>query len=85
MPPSELCRLASGDPTCGDGRHRGGTAAQRRFATAADADVLAKLSPAQNDIIRLTDAERALFVEAVTPLVAEQRHAFGAQLCGYLE
>jgi hypothetical protein len=53
------------------------TAAQRCFAAAEDATVLAQLSPAQNDVIRLTDAEGALFVEAVAPLVAEQRHAFG--------
>ena len=61
------------------------TAAQRRCAAAEDAEVLAKLSPAQNEIVRLTDAERALFVDAVVPLVAEQRQAFGAQLFGYLE
>ncbi len=53
------------------------TAAQRRFAAAEDVAVLAKLSPAQNDVTRLTDAERTLFVEAVAPLVAEQRRAFG--------
>lgn len=61
------------------------TAAQRRFAAAEDAEVLAQLSPAQNEIVRLTEAERALFIEAVAPLVAEQRQAFGEQLVGYLE
>ena len=44
----------------------------------AYAEVLAKLSSAQNDVIQLTDAERTLFVEAVAPLVAEQRDASGA-------
>ena len=47
--------------------------------------MLANLSPAQNEIVRLTEAERALFVEAVAPLVTEQRQVFGEQLCGYLE
>jgi TRAP-type C4-dicarboxylate transport system substrate-binding protein len=36
-------------------------------------------------IHRLTDAERARFVEAVAPVVEEQRHAFGNRLFGYLE
>ena len=61
------------------------TAAQRGCAAAEDAEVLANLSPAQNEIVRLTEAERALFVEAVAPLVTEQRQVFGEQLCGYLE
>jgi hypothetical protein len=39
--------------------------------------VLAKFSPAHNDVIRLTDAERTLFGEAVAPLMAEQRYACG--------
>ena len=29
------------------------------------------------EVLRLTDTEGALCVEAVAPLVAEQRHAFG--------
>jgi tripartite ATP-independent transporter DctP family solute receptor len=61
------------------------TTAQRHLAAAQDDDVLAKLHPRQNHIVRLTDAERALFVEAVAPVVAEQRQAFGEQLFGYLE
>jgi hypothetical protein len=34
--------------------------------------------------VRLTDAERALFVEAVAPLVDEQRGVFGEQLWQYV-
>jgi TRAP-type C4-dicarboxylate transport system substrate-binding protein len=60
------------------------TVAQRRFAAAEDTDVLTKLSPAQNHIIGLTDAERALFIEAVAPLLTEQRQAFGEHLWGFL-
>jgi TRAP-type C4-dicarboxylate transport system substrate-binding protein len=60
------------------------TAVQRCLATAADDEVLGRLHPAQNEIVRLTDAERALFVEAVASLVDEQRQVFGNQLFGYL-
>lgn len=61
------------------------TAAQRRFAAAEDDDVLARLHPDQHDIVHLTEAERALFVEAVTPLIEEQRNALGNELFAYLE
>jgi hypothetical protein len=61
------------------------TAVQRRFAAAEDEDVLAKLRLSQNDIIRLSDAERVRFVAAVAPMVEEQRHVFGNQLLSSLE
>jgi TRAP-type transport system periplasmic protein len=61
------------------------TAAQRRLAAAEDDDVITKLRVAQNDIIDLTDAERALFVAAVAPVVEEQRQLFGDRLFSYLE
>lgn len=61
------------------------TAVQRQFARAADSEVLAQLHPVQNDIVRLSDAERVLFIEAVAPLVDEQRKIFGERLFGYLE
>ena len=60
------------------------TAAQRQLAAREDEDVLAQLCPPQNVIIRLTDTERTRFVEAVAPVVEEQRHALGNQLCSYL-
>ena len=60
------------------------TTAQRRFAAAEDEAVLSQLATTDNDIVRLTAAERALFVEAVAPLVDEQRRVFGEQLWRYI-
>jgi hypothetical protein len=56
------------------------TAVQRRFATDEDDDVVVTLRPAEDDIMRPTHAERALFGEAVVPVVEEQRRIFGHQL-----
>ena len=64
---------------------REATVVQRGFASAADAEVMALLDPAQNEVIHLTGEERAAFVAAVAPLVEEQRERFGAELLGYLE
>jgi len=61
------------------------TLAQRRLAAAADDEVLAGIDPAQNEIIRLSDDERAAFVAAVQPLVGEQRERFGDDLFAALE
>jgi tripartite ATP-independent transporter DctP family solute receptor len=61
------------------------TTAQRRFAAAEDDEVLVRLRQAGNDIIQLTDAERARFVEAVAPVVEEQRRVFGGELFAYLD
>jgi tripartite ATP-independent transporter DctP family solute receptor len=60
------------------------TAVQRQLAAAEDEGVLARLRPAKNEIIHLTEAERALFVAAVEPVIEEQRQRFGDQLMGYL-
>jgi C4-dicarboxylate-binding protein DctP len=60
------------------------TTAQRRLAAAEDEAVLTQLAATDNDIVRLTAAERALFVEAVAPLVDEQRGIFGEQLWRYV-
>jgi TRAP-type C4-dicarboxylate transport system substrate-binding protein len=61
------------------------TSAQREFAAAEDAAVLAEIDPERNEVIRLTDDERAAFVAMVKPLVDEQRDRFGANLIGELE
>ena len=61
------------------------TAAQRRFAAAQDTEVLAKLDPAENQVVRLSAAERGRFVAAVAPVIEEQRQAFGDELFRYLE
>lgn len=56
------------------------TKAQRGFAVAEDDDVLAALDPAENEIIELSDEERADFEKAVEPLLQEQREKLGDQL-----
>ena len=60
------------------------TTAQRRFAAAEDEAVLSQLAATDNDIVCLTEVERALFVAAVAPLVDEQRRVFGEQLWRYI-
>ena len=61
------------------------TAAQRKLAQAEDADILGKLDPAENEIVRLTEAERAVFKSAVGPLLAEQRKILGDELFAHVE
>jgi TRAP-type C4-dicarboxylate transport system substrate-binding protein len=63
----------------------GATAVQRRLAAAEDDHVLAELCLTGNDIARLTEAERAAFVEAVAPVREQQQQAFGGQLFSYFE
>ena len=57
---------------------------QRRLAAAEDEQVLARVDPAENDLIRLTDSERAAFVRAVEPVVAKYRARLGPKLFEYL-
>ena len=54
-------------------------------AEAEDADILGKLDPAENEIVRLTDAERAVFKSAVGPLLTEQRKILGDELFAHVE
>ena len=63
---------------------RQATALQRRLAASEDADVLAKLDPRENEVVRLTPAERAAFVEAVQPVLAKHRTEFDPALFGAL-
>ena len=60
------------------------TALQRRLAAAEDAEVLAKLDPRNNEVIRLTGTEQAAFVAAVQPVLAKYRGELGPQLFSYL-
>ncbi len=60
------------------------TARQREFAAAEDSNVLARLNPDETEIVRLSDAERALFVEAVAPVIDQQRAALGNDMFDYL-
>jgi TRAP-type C4-dicarboxylate transport system substrate-binding protein len=61
------------------------TAAQRGFAAAEDDAVLAQLDPDENQVLRLSPEEREAFVEAVRPLVEEQRQVFGEVLFAQLQ
>jgi TRAP-type C4-dicarboxylate transport system substrate-binding protein len=63
---------------------REATAAQRAMAAAEDGEVLAKLEPAGTDVVRLTDAARAAFADAVAPVVAQLRDRLGARLFDHL-
>ncbi|MBC7780029.1 MAG: TRAP transporter substrate-binding protein [Proteobacteria bacterium] len=49
------------------------TTLQRALAADEDALVLARLDPAENEVIVPTDADRAAFVEAVEPMLARHR------------
>ena len=60
------------------------TAYQRELAAAEDTLIMARLDPAQNDVIRLTASERAAFVSAVQPVVDAYRRMLGAELFAYL-
>jgi TRAP-type C4-dicarboxylate transport system substrate-binding protein len=67
-----------------DAAAREATAYQRRLAAAEDDEIMAKLDPAQNEVIRLTDAERAEFVRAVQPVLEKYRKRLGPELFAYL-
>ena len=64
---------------------RDATAYQRQLAAAEDAEIMAKLDPAQNEVIRLTDAERAAFMKAVEPVLERYRKKLDPKLFAYLE
>lgn len=56
------------------------TKVQRRLAAMEDDDILARLDPTENEIVRLSSEERAVFENAVAPLVARQRERLGSAL-----
>ena len=56
-----------------DAAAKDATAYQRQLAAAEDAKILAKLDPAKNEVIRLTDAERGAFIKAVAPVLDKVR------------
>ncbi len=56
------------------------TAYQRQLAAAEDAEMLKKFDPANNELIRLTDAERAGFMKAVQPVLDKYRKQLGPRL-----
>jgi TRAP-type C4-dicarboxylate transport system substrate-binding protein len=67
-----------------DGAAREATAYQRQLAAAEDALILARLDPARNDVIRLTEAERAAFLRAVEPVLGKYRRELDPRLFAYL-
>lgn len=64
---------------------REASALQRRLAAAADAEVLDKLDPRENEVIHLSAIERAAFVAALQPVLARHREDFDARLFADLE
>ena len=68
-----------------DAAAREATAYQRQLAAAEDAKILKKFDPAKNDLIRLSDAERAAFMKAVEPVLTKYREKLGPKLFKYLE
>ena len=60
------------------------TAYQRQLAAAEDTEMLKKFDPAKNDLIRLTDGERAAFIKAVQPVLDKYRRQFGDKLFAQL-
>jgi TRAP-type C4-dicarboxylate transport system substrate-binding protein len=67
-----------------DAAARDATGYQRRLAAAEDAEIMAKLDPAENEVIRLSERERAAFVEAVRPVFEMQRRRLDPKLLAYL-
>lgn len=63
---------------------REATAAQRNMAAAEDIDILAKLDPAENEVISLSQVERAAFIQAVAPIIDEQRDIIGDELMDFV-
>lgn len=64
---------------------RQATALQLDLAAAEDAQILAKFDPRRNEVIHLTDAERAAFVAAVQPVLLKYRRELDPQLFAWFE
>jgi TRAP-type transport system periplasmic protein len=71
--------------TAVDSLAREATAYQHQLAAAEDAEILAKLDPSKNEVIRLTDAERAAFVEASQPVLDRHSKDLDPKLFDYLK
>jgi C4-dicarboxylate-binding protein DctP len=61
------------------------TEAQRGFAQEEDVEILSALDPAENDVVNLSDEERAEFKKAVGPLLAKQRERLGDEIFKMVE
>jgi tripartite ATP-independent transporter DctP family solute receptor len=60
------------------------TAYQHQLAVAEDDEIMAKLDPRQNEVIRLTPVEHAAFVSAVQPVLDKHCGELDPQLFEYL-
>jgi TRAP-type transport system periplasmic protein len=58
---------------------------QHELAAAEDAEILARLDPRENEVIRLTEAERAAFVLAVQPVVEKHREEVPPEAFGLVK
>ena len=56
------------------------TQIQRALAAEEDIELLKKFDPAENEIIHLSEAERQKFIDAVAPIIDEQRAIIGDEL-----
>jgi C4-dicarboxylate-binding protein DctP len=63
---------------------REATAYQHKLAAAEDNEILAKLDPEQNELIRLSAAEHDAFVKAVEPVREKHRQDLDPKLFEYL-
>ncbi len=70
--------------TAVDDAAREATALQRQLAAAEDAEMLAKLDPRENEVIRLTEAEHAAFVATVQPVLAKYRKELDPKLFSFI-
>jgi TRAP-type C4-dicarboxylate transport system substrate-binding protein len=61
------------------------TAYQHQLAAAEDAEILTMLDPSKNEVIRLTDAERAAFAKASQPVMDRHRKELEPKLFDYLK
>ncbi|RPJ45567.1 MAG: TRAP transporter substrate-binding protein [Betaproteobacteria bacterium] len=61
------------------------TVLQRQLAAAEDKDILKKLDPAENEVVRLTPEEHRAFVDAVRPVTDKYREKFGASFFALLD
>lgn len=59
---------------------REATALQRRLAAAEDAEMLGRFDPRENEVIHLSAAERAAFINAVQPVLEKHRGEISPQL-----
>jgi TRAP-type C4-dicarboxylate transport system substrate-binding protein len=59
---------------------RAATIHQHKLAAAEDDEVLKKLDPGKNELIRLTAEQRAAFIAAVQPVLARHRGSLDPKL-----